>query len=444
MSVYARSSQKTTLTPTLEHTGTVSKPSIEKDDDLIELSCTDISETTEDEDMIKIRPFEGLKDREATVNLGPIDWVTSENARLMSNAGRICRCSDDGKEGKDWDRVSLKEVGHNALSGSCIRAKMKGHCQKTYRFADVTKLPQGELMTKAAIYTGGPIVATINLHISMYDFDSQYDEKIYQGIPESNDAYSEHAIVLFGWGVDDSTNEKFWWARNSWGDSWPENTNTPGIFKVSRGQNRNNIETKERAFANAILDHEAKEVSELEQTCESLRKSISMTSKQREALECLEIQNKDASVHVRNKCDKDVLIVKEVSNSLGAKKKKQMCGVVLDGTTLPRKVSHTINMISDLCIIQAMFLPGYPSCVEINHVDGERSCTLNNRCHREIRVMQRGKRNMLIKNLPIGRKVSIEKMYCDEKNIHTDWGLIDGDSDITDGGAMLHHRGAEG
>ena len=90
MSVYARSSQKTTLTPTLEHTGTVSKPSIEKDDDLIELSCTDISETTEDEDMIKIRPFEGLKDREATVNLGPIDWVTPEKAKLMPIAGREC------------------------------------------------------------------------------------------------------------------------------------------------------------------------------------------------------------------------------------------------------------------------------------------------------------------------------------------------------------------
>ena len=233
------------------NTGTVSKPSIETDDDLIELSCTDISETTEDE-TIKIRPFEGLKNREATVNLGPIDWVTPEKAKLMTIAGRMCRCSDEGKEGNDWDRVSLKEVGHQALSGSCNRAKMNGQCKKTYRFADVTKVPQGELMTKAAIYTGGPIVATLNLHHSMYNFDAQNGEKIYHGIAESNDGHSEHAIVLFGWGVDDNTNEKFWWARNSWGDSWPRNTNTPGIFKVSRGENRNNIETKERAFANAV------------------------------------------------------------------------------------------------------------------------------------------------------------------------------------------------
>ena len=152
-----------------------------------------------------------------------------------------------------------------------------------------------------------------------------------------------------------------------------------------------------------------------------------MTSKQREALECFEIQNKDASVHIRNKCEKDVIIVKEVSNPLGAKKMKHMCGIKLEGTPIPRKVSQSIPMVNDVCIIQAAFLPGFPSCVDISVVDGERSCTLHNRCHREIRVMKRGKRS-LIKNLPVGRKVSVEAMYCDETNIHTDWGLLDGDA----------------
>eukprot|EP00947_MAST-08B_sp_MAST-8B-sp1_P004664 g4664.t1 len=50
-----------------------------------------------------------------------------------------------------------------------------------------------------------------------------------------------HAIVLFGWGIEG--NKKFWWAKNSWGEDWPKGQpSRPGIFKVVRGENMDDIE----------------------------------------------------------------------------------------------------------------------------------------------------------------------------------------------------------
>ena len=37
-----------------------------------------------------------------------------------------------------------------------------------------------------------------------------------------------HAVKIFGWGVDNATNQSFWWAQNSWGKGW----GIGGYFKL--------------------------------------------------------------------------------------------------------------------------------------------------------------------------------------------------------------------
>lgn len=40
-----------------------------------------------------------------------------------------------------------------------------------------------------------------------------------------------HAVVIFGWGVDEETGTKFWRVRNSYGEDW----GMSGTFYVRRG-----------------------------------------------------------------------------------------------------------------------------------------------------------------------------------------------------------------
>lgn len=48
-----------------------------------------------------------------------------------------------------------------------------------------------------------------------------------------------HAVLLVGYGVEETTGEKFWSVKNSWGDAWGED----GYFRIRRGTNECSIES---------------------------------------------------------------------------------------------------------------------------------------------------------------------------------------------------------
>lgn len=81
---------------------------------------------------------------------------------------------------------------------------------------------------KSAIYRNGPVAAGV--YADGY-FDA-YNGGIFGSRPSTNAYYTNHAILIYGWGTKNG--KTFWKAKNSWGVNWGEN----GHFRIWAGKNR--------------------------------------------------------------------------------------------------------------------------------------------------------------------------------------------------------------
>ncbi|XP_069189059.1 dipeptidyl peptidase 1 isoform X1 [Procambarus clarkii] len=91
-----------------------------------------------------------------------------------------------------------------------------------------------------ALVDGGPF----NLAFMVYDDFVSYSGGIYHHTGLSNGFNplqdTNHEVLLVGYGVEETTGEKFWAVKNSWGADWGED----GFFRVRRGTDECGIESE--------------------------------------------------------------------------------------------------------------------------------------------------------------------------------------------------------
>jgi cathepsin X len=102
---------------------------------------------------------------------------------------------------------------------------------------------KGESQMMAEIYSRGPIACSLNSEPNSFD-------DYHGGIITCNKTedvkckatYTDHVVVIAGWGVDEETGMKYWIGRNSYGTRWGEGAGG-GWFRLERGVDALNMES---------------------------------------------------------------------------------------------------------------------------------------------------------------------------------------------------------
>ena len=142
---------------------------------------------------------------------------------------------------------SFSQLGNKAR-GMCHRSKSTGDfnfkgsdtsptCGQVHHIfhspVSVSGVTQSEEGMMRAIMEGG----AISVGFSTTDSFMHYEGEPSVYAPKANEPFDGgHAMTLFGWG-EETTGEKFWWVKNSWGKG-PTNN-----FKFVRGNNACQIES---------------------------------------------------------------------------------------------------------------------------------------------------------------------------------------------------------
>lgn len=99
--------------------------------------------------------------------------------------------------------------------------------KRIFPLSDFYRIPEGDEDTiTRLIATTGPVAVSLDDH-HMHD----YSGGILSNSRGCND--TNHAIALVGYGTDKETGQKYYIAKNSWGDRWGEK----GYLKIARGVN---------------------------------------------------------------------------------------------------------------------------------------------------------------------------------------------------------------
>jgi len=143
-------------------------------------------------------------------------------------------CSSDSDEGfcaqADWTCSAI-----NTCRTCNTFTSSGGKCVALNYFPNATVSQYGsvagEANMMAEIYARGPIACGI---------DAEGIEDYAGGIANvPGPASINHVISVVGWGVENSTNTKYWIIRNSWGHTYGE----MGYVRLVRGQNQLQIES---------------------------------------------------------------------------------------------------------------------------------------------------------------------------------------------------------
>jgi len=157
-----------------------------------------------------------------------------------------------GKHGEDFGFVEESCFPYEGTNSDCSKECQGGKRYKVTNHHYVGGYYGGcsEVEMMKEIMNGGPIVVAFQAPSSLF----YYTGGIYTGpAPKSEGSrghglniweQTNHAVIAVGWGVDSSTQTKYWEIKNTWGTSWGEG----GYFRIKRGSDECGIESMASTF----------------------------------------------------------------------------------------------------------------------------------------------------------------------------------------------------
>ncbi|XP_049803830.1 dipeptidyl peptidase 1-like [Schistocerca nitens] len=131
---------------------------------------------------------------------------------------------------------------YNANNGQCLANTCDRIYVSDYSFVGGYYGACNEVLMQEALLNNGPIA--VGMVASSYSFP-MYSGGIYRDLQISARSdfypfeYTDHAVIIVGYGEDAESGEKYWIVKNSWGDTWGEE----GYFRIRRGTNEASIES---------------------------------------------------------------------------------------------------------------------------------------------------------------------------------------------------------
>ena len=310
----------------------------------------------------------------------------------------MCRCAKS-RQGEGYDRVKLEEIGKGAWvfdgpERKCKRQQsgpgaplkwassgLRGNDCKPLKFGQPIRVAKNEKAIQRAILHSGPVVAGFEVYEDLMEFRGD-------GIYRRKAAKKEggHAIVLFGWGIEG--NKKFWWAKNSWGEDWPKGQpSRPGIFKVVRGENMDDIED------DVVMVFPPGQEEPDNGRCPQAKKS--------EVSGCIKLERNPAkqTCTVRNICAGKKGIIQSYGWQMKYERGGAQCGrgwgedFGLPSSQYwkqPVQREETFESVVDCCLMSTTPVGSPLKKVPNECISGEKSrwgnCLLSNKCGRSVRL----------------------------------------------------------
>ncbi|KAJ8730064.1 hypothetical protein PYW07_017102 [Mythimna separata] len=100
------------------------------------------------------------------------------------------------------------------------------------RGKSIYTISSDEEQIKAELFKNGPVEVSFVVYEDFLD----YKKEVYKHTVGSQ--IGKHAVKMLGWGVENG--QKYWLIANSWNPDWGDK----GYFKILRGENHCNIESK--------------------------------------------------------------------------------------------------------------------------------------------------------------------------------------------------------
>uniref|UniRef100_A0A8C5QEC6 Dipeptidyl peptidase 1 n=1 Tax=Leptobrachium leishanense TaxID=445787 RepID=A0A8C5QEC6_9ANUR len=144
-----------------------------------------------------------------------------------------------GKYGQDFGIVEEQNYPYTGKDSHCtLKDDSYRYYTSEYHYVGGFYGGCNEVLMKYELLMGGPLAVAFEV----YDDFLHYSSGIYHhtGLQDKFNPFqlTNHAVLLVGYGHE-TTGEKYWIVKNSWGTEWGEN----GFFRIRRGNNECAIES---------------------------------------------------------------------------------------------------------------------------------------------------------------------------------------------------------